>query len=80
MFLSAFQQVKRVLRVLGGFALLSLGILLFVTPVPGWLLIAAALGILAAEFEWARRLLSRLKAQGVRLRSAVFARGTSGDV
>jgi hypothetical protein len=32
------------------------------------------LGILAAEFVWARRLLERVKEQGERLRDTVFPR------
>ncbi len=41
---------------------------MIVTPGPGVLTIALALGVLAAEFVWARRLLDRLKEQGGRLR------------
>lgn len=32
------------------------------------------LGLLAAEFVWARRLLTGMKEQGIRLRDFVFAR------
>ena len=47
---------------------------MIVTPGPGWLTILLGLGILAAEFVWARTLLDRLKEQGIRLRDAVFVR------
>jgi hypothetical protein len=44
------------------------------SPAPGWLVMLLGLGLLAAEFVWARRLLNGVKEQGVRLRDAVFAR------
>jgi uncharacterized protein (TIGR02611 family) len=47
---------------------------MIVTPGPGWVTIFLALGILAAEFVWARRLLDRLKKQGIRLRDAFIDR------
>jgi uncharacterized protein (TIGR02611 family) len=70
----SFQQAKRYIKVLIGFTLLALGIVMIATPGPGWLTIMLALGILAAEFVWARRLLDRLKEQGVRIRDTVMAR------
>jgi uncharacterized protein (TIGR02611 family) len=66
------QQAKRLLKILIGFTLLALGIIMVVTPGPGALTIVLALGVLAAEFVWARRLLDRVKEQGVRLRSTVL--------
>jgi uncharacterized protein (TIGR02611 family) len=71
---NSFQQAKRIIKVLIGFTLLALGIAMIATPGPGWLTIMLALGILAAEFVWARRLLDRLKAQGVRIRDTVMPR------
>lgn len=44
---------------------------MLVTPGPGWLTIGLGLAVLAAEFVWARRLLDRLKEQGIRIRDAV---------
>jgi hypothetical protein len=70
----SFQQAKRFVKVLIGFTLLALGILMIATPGPGWLTIMLALGILAAEFVWVRRLLDRLNEQGVRIRDSVMPR------
>jgi uncharacterized protein (TIGR02611 family) len=72
------QQRKRSLNILFGFTLLALGIVMIVTPGPGWLTILLALGVLAAEFVWARRLLDRLKEQGTRLRDAFIVRPPEG--
>ncbi len=63
---------KRYLKIAGGYTLLSVGIVMLVTPGPGWLTILFALSVLAAEFVWARRLLDHMKKQGVRLRDAVL--------
>ena len=56
--------IVRVLRIVGGFTLLAIGIALLVLPGPGWLIIAAALALLAVEFAWARWALDKLKAGG----------------
>jgi uncharacterized protein (TIGR02611 family) len=74
MFIKTMQQAKRWVKILFGFTLLALGVVMIVTPGPGWLTIILGLGILAAEFVWARTLLDRLKEQGMRLRDAVFVR------
>ena len=57
-------EIVRVLRVIVGFTLLAVGIALLVLPGPGWLIIAAALALLAVEFAWARWALDKLKAGG----------------
>ena len=74
MFIKTIQQARRYLKILAGFSLLVLGIAMVVTPGPGSVTILLALGVLAAEFVWARRLLDRLKDQGVRLRGTLFQR------
>jgi uncharacterized protein (TIGR02611 family) len=72
--IKTLQQAKRWLKILFGFTLLAVGIVMIVTPGPGWLTILLALGVLAAEFVWARRLLDRLKEQGMRLRGVFLTR------
>lgn len=75
----SLQQAKRFLKILFGFTLLALGVLMIMTPGPGWLTIMVALGVLAAEFVWARRLLERMKEQGIRLRDSVLPRAKPGS-
>ena len=67
--------VTRVLKITGGFACLLVGIIMLVTPGPGWVVIAVGLGMLGPEFAWARRLLGYIKSISVRLRNAIFPRG-----
>lgn len=55
------RNVKRVVKTVFGFTLLAIGVVLLVTPGPGWVVILAGLAVLAAEYLWARRLLDRLK-------------------
>lgn len=74
MIIKSLHQAKRLLTILFGFTLLVLGVAMLVLPGPGMLTIVLALGILAAEYVWARRLLDRLKEQGDRLRNSIFQR------
>jgi len=78
MIFRTLQQTKKFLKILIGFTLLGLGALMIFTPGPGWLTILLGLGILAAEYVWARRLLDQMKEQGVRLRGTLFARTRPG--
>ena len=55
------RQAKRIVKIVVGFTLLLIGIVLLVLPGPGWLTIFLGLALLAAEFAWAKRLLERLK-------------------
>lgn len=72
MSLETVHQVKRFFKILGGFTLLLVGIVMLVTPGPGWLAIVGGLAMLGAEFVWARRLLNRLKSEGERLRHSLI--------
>ncbi len=72
MIIKTLHQAKRFFKILVGFTLLVIGVVMIVTPGPGLLTILLALGVLAAEFVWARRLLDRVKEQGVRIRQSVF--------
>ena len=60
-----------------GFTLLLAGIVMLVTPGPGWLVILFGLSALAAEFVWARRLLDRLKKRGAALGHRIFGKRKS---
>jgi uncharacterized protein (TIGR02611 family) len=71
MSLRTIEQVRRVFRIVAGFTLLLIGVVMIVTPGPGWLVILLGLSLLAAEFIWARRLMERMKREGVRVRDAV---------
>jgi len=67
MILRTVQQVRRVFLIIAGFTLLLAGAVMLVTPGPGMLVIFLGLGLLAAEFVWARRLMNRIKHEGGRL-------------
>lgn len=72
MLLRTVEQVRRLSRIVGGFTLLLIGVVMLITPGPGWLVILLGLGLLAAEFVWARRLMDRIKHEGERVRSVVW--------
>jgi tellurite resistance protein TerC len=72
MILRTVEQVRRVFLIIAGFTLLLAGGVMLVTPGPGMLVIFLGLGLLAAEFVWARRLMNRIKHEGGRLKDAVL--------
>ncbi len=78
MIVRTVEQVRRAFRIVAGFTLLLAGVVMIVTPGPGWLVIFLGLSLLAAEFLWARRLMDRMKRQGDRVREAVWP--TSKDL
>jgi len=77
MFFRSIDQVRRFFKILGGFTLLGLGLIMVITPGPGWLVIFLGLTLLAAEFVWARRLMDRMKQEGSRLKDTVLKFGKS---
>jgi uncharacterized protein (TIGR02611 family) len=72
MILRTVEQVRRLSRIVGGFTLLLIGLVMIFTPGPGWVVILLGLGLLAAEFVWARRLMERIKRESQRVRSVVW--------
>ena len=72
MILRTVEQVRRVFLVIAGFTLLLAGLIMLVTPGPGIAAILLGLGLLAAEFVWARRLMDRIKREGGKWKDAVM--------
>lgn len=75
MLFRTIEQVRRFSRILGGFTLLIIGVLMFLTPGPGWVVIFLGLTLLGAEFVWAKRLMDRMKHEGNRLKATVLKFG-----
>ena len=59
-----------------GVVVILAGIILLPLPGPGWVVIFAGLGLLATEYDWARRLLRAARAKAAAL--AAKARRTPG--
>ena len=57
---------KRIAVTIVGFLVLLAGVIMIVTPGPGWLAIIAGLAILSTEWAWAERALDRAKQQAKR--------------
>ena len=57
---------KRIAVFVLGVALLAVGLVMFVTPGPGIVLVVAGLAVLATEFAWAEHLLDKAKEQAAR--------------
>jgi uncharacterized protein (TIGR02611 family) len=65
----SLKRAKRLVKIVFGFTMLALGVVMLVTPGPGIPVIIFGLALLAAEFVWAQRLLNRIKAQGNKLKA-----------
>jgi hypothetical protein len=59
--------VKRTLKIAGGFTLIGLGIVMLITPGPGWVAIGLGLTLLASEYAWARAWLDRVREHHAKL-------------
>ena len=59
-------RMRRIARIVAGFALLLAGAAMILLPGPGWVTIALGLALLAPDFPWARRSLDRLKDTGAK--------------
>ena len=75
MFFRSIEQVRRFFKILGGFTLLLVGVVMIFTPGPGWPVIFLGLTVLAAEFVWAKKLMDRMKQEGNRLKDTVLRFG-----
>lgn len=67
-FLQGWQRARRIARTFFGGALMLLGVIMIPLPGPGMLVILLGLGVLATEYEWARRWMARLRNEMNRLR------------
>lgn len=72
MWLRTLEQARRLFKILVGATLVLMGVVMLVTPGPGWLTIILGLAMLGAEFVWARRLLHHLKSHGNRIKDSIF--------
>lgn len=75
MIFRTIDQVWRFFRILAAFTLLLVGVLMVFTPLPGLPLIFLGLTLLAAEFVWAKRLMTHMKHQSNRLKGTVWKFG-----
>jgi tellurite resistance protein TerC len=72
MWIETLKQARRIIVAVVGFTVVLLGVVMMVTPGPGWLVVFLGLSILSAEFVWARRWLKRIKKTGQDITHAVF--------
>lgn len=61
-----WRSSKRAAVLVIGLALLAVGLVMFVTPGPGIVLVVAGLAVLATEFAWAEHLLKKAREQAAR--------------
>lgn len=56
-----FRHARRLVIAIMGFTVLGIGLAMIVLPGPAFIVIPIGLGILAAEFLWARNLLNKVR-------------------
>ena len=76
---TTFDYALRLVRSVIGFTVLAVGVVLLFLPGPAIIVIPVGLAILATEYAWARRYLSRFKRQGERLGAIFFKRRKRDD-
>lgn len=62
---------QRIAKIVLGFVVVLAGLLMIVTPGPGGLTILVGLTLLATEYQWAKRLLDRLRDKSMQLLDTV---------
>jgi len=68
------QRARRVIKIVIGFTVLLVGLLMLALPGPAVVVIPLGLGILATEFVWARNLLKRFKDGANNFKNSVLNR------
>jgi uncharacterized protein (TIGR02611 family) len=58
------RAARKAIVLVVGWTVVLVGVVLLFTPGPAFVVIPAGLAILATEFIWARRLLSRIRSHG----------------
>ncbi len=59
--IKTIDQAKRLIKIVVGFTVFAVGIIMLVTPGPGIAAIVIGLALLGTEFVWAKKLLKRFE-------------------
>ncbi len=70
--IATLKQAKRLIRIVIGFTVLIIGIVMIALPGPAVVVIPIGLGILATEFVWAKHLLKRFKDGANNLKNSIL--------
>lgn len=68
--IKTIKQAKRLIKVVIGFTVLLLGLIMLVTPGPGIVTIVLGLAILGTEFVWAKKLMKRFEKEAVNVKNS----------
>jgi len=71
---TTLRQVRRLAILVCGLTVALVGLIMFVTPGPGLVVLPLGLAILAIEFVWARRLLHQVRDRAARVRDDYWRR------
>ncbi len=68
----SLKQAKRLIKIVIGFTVLIIGVVMIALPGPAVVVIPIGLGILATEFVWAKHLLKRFKDGANNLKNSIL--------
>lgn len=70
--ITTVKQARRLIKIVFGFTILLVGLVMLVTPGPGLATIVGGLALLATEFIWAKKLMQRVKDGAVNAKNSIF--------
>jgi len=70
--ITTLRQAKRIVKIVIGFTVFLLGVVMLVLPGPGVLTIIVGLAILGTEFVWAKRLYKRFEEGANNIKNSVL--------
>jgi len=73
------QQARRAIKIVIGFTVLLIGLLMLALPGPAVVVIPIGLGILATEFVWAKNMLKRFKDGANNLKNTISKNSKKGN-
>ena len=74
---TTLRQIRRLAVLVCGLTVALIGVIMFVTPGPGLIVLPLGLAILAIEFVWARRLLAQVRERAATMRDSYWGRGST---
>ena len=72
--MTTFDRARRIVKIVTGFTLLMVGVLMLALPGPGLVTMGIGLALLAGEYLWAKRLLARVRAGAAHVKRRVSSR------
>lgn len=77
---ATLRHIRRLAILVVGLTVVLIGVIMFITPGPGLVVLPLGLAILAIEFVWARRLLAQVRERAVKMRDDYWRNNDKNDI